>query len=93
MVKIYYICAKFLKASFRPKLIPTHNLSNINEPRGDVEVIRPRLSEAGLAKRRLAQMSNSSLPIPPVTQPCDVTITPTGRIITILGDQSDSDEE
>ena len=84
----------FLKASFRPKLVPSLNLSKTNQPREDVEVLRPRLSEAGLAKRRMARLSNSSHTVPPVTQPHYVTITPNGKIITILGDdESDSDDE
>ena len=73
--------------------------STTNQPPGDadVEVVKPRLTEAGLARWRQVQREAASQTVPPITiRPkllCSVKSTPSGKIITIEGGYSDSEDD
>ena len=82
----------------RPKIKPTTK-STTNQPLGnaDVEVVKPRLTEAGLARWRQVQKEASNKTVAPITiRPkllCSVKSTPSGRIITIEGGYSDCEDD
>ena len=61
---------------------------------GTIEVIRPKLSEAWLAKMRERRQEEAAKPktVRPKLK-YSVTVTPTGKIITIEGGDSDSDSD
>ena len=61
---------------------------------GTIEVIRPKLSEAWLAKMQERRQEEAKRPktVRPKLR-FSVTVTPTGKIITIEGGDSDSDSD
>ena len=81
---MFHLCKLYLKALFSPGIL-SQTIEN-------VEIVRPRLSEASKARWR---ERFSTLP-PRCVRPqlkYAVSFTSSGRIITILGDDKDSDDE
>ena len=78
----------------RPKIKP-----NSNQPSedNDVEVVKSQLTKAGLARWQQVQKEAASQTDPPITiRPklrCSVTATPSGKMVTIVGGWSDSDDD
>ena len=71
---------------FRPKIVNTSS-----QKTGHVEIVRPRLTEA--SKARWREWVSTLLPMSVRPQlRYSVTMTPAGKMITILGDDSDIDE-
>ena len=78
----------------RPKIEPTTNQPSEDN---DVEVVKPWLTKAGMARWQQVQKEANSQTDPPITiRPklrCSVTATASGKMVTIMGGWSDSDDD
>ena len=79
----------YLKISFRPQLVSTSKKTEAVKISEDVEYVKPRLTEESKVRWRMWVRETAAKQRPKFT----VTVTPNGKIITIEGDDSDSDSD